>query len=111
MNLFDFTSDSRLLNPWASQDYLTHEHLVCKIIPKWVNLFATYSTGNFFLKDPSPGFIYLFKFGHDFDLSRNNLFLDNKHENDRRADFCFLSKLDSGKMINGKLGGQVSQKE
>ena len=25
--------------------------------------------------------------------------------------FNFLSKLDSGKMINGKLGGQVSQKE
>ena len=40
-----------------------------------------------------------------------NFFLENKYENDRRADFCFLSKRDSGKMINGKLGGQVSQKE
>ena len=48
-----------------------------KIAPKWVNLFATYSTGDFFLKDPSPGFIHLFKFGHDFDLSKNN-FLNGK---------------------------------
>ena len=65
------------------------------------------------MKDPCPGFIYLFKFGHDFDLKINffEIIKSNEYENDRRADFCFLSMLDSGKMINGKLGGQVSQKE